>query len=113
MIAKLFTVGNRKEHGVVNLDHFPVLLGRSPDAEVHLTDRWVSRRHCQIDVLRGRLWVRDVGSRHGTLVNDAAVNESPLMPGDILTMGLSSFCVDYKISDGEREEHPCHNPPPA
>jgi pSer/pThr/pTyr-binding forkhead associated (FHA) protein len=93
MIAKL--VDTWRKDGVVNLDHFPVMLGRSPDAEVHLCDPWVSRRHCQIDAVDGRLWVRDVGSRHGTLVNDAPVKESPLMPGDILSMGLSTFCVDY------------------
>jgi pSer/pThr/pTyr-binding forkhead associated (FHA) protein len=84
----------------------PVMVGRSPDADIHLADCWASRRHCQIDQINGTLVVRDIGSRHGTFVNGERVSQAHLLPGARLTVGLSSFEVQYQ-RDGESEaEHP-------
>ncbi|MFV1966690.1 MAG: FHA domain-containing protein [Pirellulaceae bacterium] len=83
------------------LHEFPVLIGRSLDASITLNDRWVSRRHCEIVLCDDRLMVRDLGSKHGTFVNDCGISESPLLPGDRLTVGLSTFVASYEI-DGEK-----------
>jgi len=82
------------------LRRFPLLIGRSMDADITLNDRWASRRHCEIDFRDERLVVRDLGSKHGTIVNDCAIIESPLLPGDRLTVGLSTFVASYEL-DGE------------
>jgi pSer/pThr/pTyr-binding forkhead associated (FHA) protein len=84
---------------------FPVVVGRSSEADVTLTDRWVSRRHCVIDQRDGRLVVRDLGSKHGTLVNHALVEECPLLPGDKLGLGLSTIVAQYEMADGELAHH--------
>jgi pSer/pThr/pTyr-binding forkhead associated (FHA) protein len=45
----------------------------------------VSRRHAELRVREGRLYVVDVGSTHGVRVNDAPLSlhaESELRPGD-------------------------------
>ena len=81
------------------LHEFPALIGRSLDASITLNDRWVSRRHCEIVRNDDRLIVRDLGSKHGTLVNDCAISESPLLPGDRLTVGISTFIASYEIDD--------------
>lgn len=73
------------------LDKLPVVVGRSPDAEIRVEDHWVSRRHCEIDESHGTLVVRDLGSKHGTFVNNNLITESPLLPGDILGVGLTVF----------------------
>ena len=78
------------------LTEFPAILGRGAESALRLTDRWASRRHCRLDQLDGRLVVRDLGSRHGTLVNGQKVDQSPLMPGDRLTVGISNFRVVYE-----------------
>jgi pSer/pThr/pTyr-binding forkhead associated (FHA) protein len=83
------------------LSEFPVLIGRSLDSTITLNDRWVSRRHCEIDRRDDQLVVRDLGSKHGTFVNDCPVSESPLLPGDRLTVGISRFVASYEI-DGEK-----------
>lgn len=77
------------------LHQFPLVIGRGAESDILLEDRWVSRRHCQIEERDGLLVVRDLGSRHGTLVNNAPVAESPLLPGDTLRVGLSTLVADY------------------
>ena len=78
---------------------FPLVIGRSPDADISLCDRWVSRRHCLVEEQNGRLVVRDLGSKHGTFVNDSLVSESALLPGDRLSVGLTTLVARYELSD--------------
>jgi pSer/pThr/pTyr-binding forkhead associated (FHA) protein len=80
------------------VERFPIELGRGEDVAVRIDDRWLSRRHCRIDMLDGVLTVRDLGSRHGTYINGHIVRESKLLPGDELCIGLSHFVADYETS---------------
>ena len=80
------------------LDKLPLVVGRSLEAAIRIVDRWASRRHCEIAESDGSLVVRDLGSTHGTLLNGQAITESPLIPGDKLTIGLTTFLV----SDDQR-----------
>ena len=76
-------------------DRFPLVIGRSEDADVTLDDRWASRRHCLIEAQEGTLIVQDLGSKHGTLLNDAIVSEAVLKPGDRLNIGLTTLTATY------------------
>lgn len=78
------------------LDRLPAVLGRSPAADRAVGDRWVSRIHCEISQLEGTLVVRDLESSNGTLVNGRRVDEALLLPGDRLTVGITSFEVRYR-----------------
>lgn len=71
----------------------PAVVGRSPNADIHVDDRWASRRHCEIDSENGRLLVRDLGSRHGTLVNGIPVIEKYLECGDRIAIGLTELVL--------------------
>jgi pSer/pThr/pTyr-binding forkhead associated (FHA) protein len=94
------------------------VVGRSSQADVHVEDRWVSRFHCDIREVDGTLVVRDLGSRHGTYVNVQRLQEAFLMPGDRLSLGVTTFCVQYRrqatggsaglgVSPTEREAPAC------
>jgi hypothetical protein len=83
------------------LERFPIVIGRSDSADIQLSDRWVSRRHCEIDADHGQLIVRDLDSRHGTLVNSRPVAECVLLPGDRLNVGLSEFVASYATQQPE------------
>jgi len=76
---------------------FPLIVGRSPEADITLHDRWVSRRHCVIEEQAGRLVVRDLGSKHGTFVNDGRVMRADLLPGDKLNVGLTTLVAVYEL----------------
>lgn len=93
----------------ITVGHLPVVLGRQCPGAVHVYDRWVSRRHCTIGQVNGTLWVRDLGSRHGTFVNGAKIREALVLPGDRLSIGSSKFRVEYFRT--ATEDHP--RPPPG
>ena len=76
----------------------PITVGRGDETDVQLEDRWASRQHCQIEAIGGTLVVRDLRSRHGTFINGHPVTEGHLMPGDKLTIGMSSFIAQYRCS---------------
>jgi predicted component of type VI protein secretion system len=81
----------------VIVDKLPAVLGRDLDSDVRLEDCWVSRAHCWIDQVDGTLVVRDLESTNGTLVNGKSVVDSPLLPGDTLTIGITRFEVHYEL----------------
>lgn len=72
-------------------DRFPIRIGRRPDNEISISDPSVSRYHCEIVLRRGALWVADLGSANGILVNDQRVEESEVSDGDEITVGLARF----------------------
>ena len=77
----------------VILDMLPVTIGRGAEASIQVRDRWASRLNCEIGEVDGTLFVRDLESRNGTLVNGEHVTESVLHFGDHLTIGTSTFVV--------------------
>jgi predicted component of type VI protein secretion system len=75
--------------------HRPVLLiGRHPDCDVRLDLPAISRRHCCVALAYDRLTIRDLGSRHGTRVNGALIEESRLVPGDEIAIGPLIYRFD-------------------
>lgn len=62
-------------------------LGRESDSDICLAEPSISRRHCHIFRKRGCYWVTDLGATNPTLVNGIQVNASPLLEGDLLTVG--------------------------
>ena len=98
MNVKLIGLGNEGPQTPIVLDQLPVVIGRNVDADVCLNDRWTSRVHCEISEIVGTLLGRDLDSHNGTLVNGQHIKEAHLMPGDRLTVGLTSFEVQYERS---------------
>jgi len=96
MKAKLISRDRLFPKSTIIVDQLPVMVGRSTDAGIRLSDCWASRRHCEIDQINGTLVVRDLGSKHGTFVNGEKVDQALLFPGDELMVGLCSFEVQYK-----------------
>lgn len=47
----------------------PMLIGRLPDLEISVDDRSISRKHAQIKVINGKVFIEDLGSSNGTEVN--------------------------------------------
>lgn len=64
-------------------------LGRSSTCEISIPDPALSRNHCLFEVRDGLLWVTDLASANGTLVNDdpLGADSKALAPGDRVTAG--------------------------
>ena len=57
-----------------------VILGRGSDADVHLDDELVSRKHCKISFDGLHITVEDLGSTNGTYVDGNAITKAILGP---------------------------------
>lgn len=98
----------------VVLEKAVVLIGRHPDCDVVLTcSRKVSRRHCCVVQVNGKLLVRDLGSMNGVQINGKRIRvESPLRLGDELSVGDVRYVLEAgkpKRSNSAEESEPRGN----
>lgn len=72
----------------VTLGAKPLQVGRSPSNDIVLADSTVSWHHAVAWMEGNAVWLRDLGSRNGTFVNDQQVKQPVrLAPGDQVTVG--------------------------
>ena len=62
-------------------------LGRETTNRIKLMDLRVSRNHCEIRKLAQSLFITDLGTRNGTLVNGKTVRKQELKVGDRIQVG--------------------------
>jgi len=84
------------ECAVVRIDREPFVIGRRPGLSLTLNSQFVSGRHSELSTLGDRLFVTDLGSRNGTLVNGHRVRRVQLGVGDLVTIGDIEFRLDRK-----------------
>ena len=87
------------------VQHWEVIIGRSPDADVYIPEREIARSHA---ILRrndlGQWRVYDVFSRGGVWVNNVFVDDdgTNIVSGDILN--LNGICVRFEDLSMEKRE---------
>ncbi|HSS77960.1 MAG TPA: SpoIIE family protein phosphatase [Thermoanaerobaculia bacterium] len=60
-----------------------LVVGRAADADLTLTDPFLSRRHSRFFRMGSTVYIEDLGSRNGTLLNgEKVLAPSPIGPGD-------------------------------
>lgn len=64
-----------------------VVLGRSRDCDIQLSDTNVSRRHAELRQEGASYWMVDLGSTNGMEVNGKRVKRVKLRDGDTVTLG--------------------------
>jgi serine phosphatase RsbU (regulator of sigma subunit)/pSer/pThr/pTyr-binding forkhead associated (FHA) protein len=75
--------------------HFPFTVGRSGDCDLCMAHAQVSRRHASIESEPDGLYLRDLGSRHGTLRNGVTIERVKLRSGDRIALGQSSVTLVF------------------
>lgn len=70
-------------------------IGRSDECDVVIPDFRVSRMHARIREEDGDFFVEDAGSRHGTFVNGAPCQRSPLQNKDVITLGVPGLSLTF------------------
>ncbi len=71
-------------------------IGRNPYSDITLDHITVSRHHCRIELGSSGLSVKDLGSTNGTYVNDRLAEETSLIPGDRLMIGMFHLLVAWR-----------------
>ncbi len=72
-----------------------LVVGRSSEADLQVNDRFMSRRHTRFSFTGDGLYVEDLGSRNGTLVNDRKIDgPTVLRPGDVIRASGTRIVVE-------------------
>jgi predicted component of type VI protein secretion system len=89
------------------LERTATVIGRGRDADLVLSEATISRAHALVGFEAGRLFVQDLGSTNGTLVNGTRSARSGLSHGDQLQLGKLVIAIswpDAAPDGGARDE---------
>jgi len=90
----LQVVRGRSASTTLKLTDGVTTIGRHDDCLIRIKSSQVSRRHCEIFEVAGKLTIRDLGSSNGTFVNGKRVSgQQALKPGDEVTVGAVTLRV--------------------
>ena len=80
----------------IPLDRSPMIIGREPGSDIEVSVSEVSGSHAQIKKVDGGYYIRDLGSKNGTTVDDVKIGDSPvpLHQGSVIVLGSG-----YAISE--------------
>jgi pSer/pThr/pTyr-binding forkhead associated (FHA) protein len=92
MKVKLLIVQGRPEGKCLCFPGGEYVFGRGAECHVRPNSDWVSRQHCLLRVTSDGAYLRDLGSRNGTLINGVVLNdEHRLRHGDEIQVGPLVF----------------------
>ncbi len=81
----------RSEGETLSVQSFPegrVIVGRSPDNEIYIRSKFVSRHHAQLVSDQFGCTVEDLNSTNGVYVSDRQVKKYRLKHGDVVSLGI-------------------------
>jgi hypothetical protein len=88
--------GPKELRGVSIVVRGPVIVGRSPGADIVIGAGYVSGRHARFSLMGQNLFVEDLGSTNGTAVNGQLITEpTALRNGDTVNVGDVAIRVRY------------------
>ncbi len=95
MIVKLIVSSGKSAGRSIAIKRNTLLIGRAEQCDVRPLSEEVSRRHCSVTVGPEEVWIEDLGSRNGTLVNGTKITErTKLADGDMIRVGS----LELKVS---------------
>ena len=79
---------------VGTLSDAPRVIGRSPESDIVLKEDCISRRHARIILQDDTVFVEDLGSSNGVLLNGTRVAHSMVCPSDRIQLGHYTIRVE-------------------
>jgi pSer/pThr/pTyr-binding forkhead associated (FHA) protein len=64
----------------IELGGKPVVIGRAPPADMVIDDSQISRKHCRISLVLDEVYVADLGSSNGTMVDGKRIASTGVLP---------------------------------
>lgn len=81
----------RTDNEIIDVLKFPlgrVIVGRSPDNEIYIKSKFVSRHHAQLVSDEGGCVIEDLNSTNGVFLGEKQVKKYRLRDGDVISLGI-------------------------
>jgi sigma-B regulation protein RsbU (phosphoserine phosphatase) len=96
---QLYWVGPDGQENFLPLVANEVLIGRKGDADIVLNNQHVSRHHAKLIKTPEGYFLQDLGSTHGTFVNETRVERQILKHGDKISLGKDRIDLHYLVGE--------------
>ena len=94
-MASFLVILGSGEQKLVSSQKKALHIGRLPESEIYVDEPVVSRRHAEIFRSDNAYFVKDTGSRNGTLLNGERISQpTRLAPGDLVGVGNSRIVFE-------------------
>jgi pSer/pThr/pTyr-binding forkhead associated (FHA) protein len=115
MILSLLVADGVHAGEVIAIEGVSLLVGRAPQCQVRPNSPAIGLRHCMLLVREERVFLRDLGNKTGTFLNDRQLRgEIELQDGDMVRIGPLTFIVQMESEEhAERPSLPKNAEPPA
>ena len=78
---------NKKVKAVYPVDKPEMLIGRSPECDIHIDEQTISRVHARVTAKPDKFVVEDLNSLNGTYINNDAIKRGHIEDKDSVTVG--------------------------
>jgi len=99
----------RSDDETVDTLSFPlgrVIIGRSPDNEIYIKSKFVSRHHAQLISDENGCVVEDLNSTNGVFLGEKQVKKYRLRDGDVISLGVHELVYhDLRTTDEYQDEY--------
>jgi general secretion pathway protein A len=115
-LAKLVVASEGRTIGELPLRMGRTIVGRTPDNDLQIDSRFVSRHHCQVITRADASVVEDLNSTNGIMVKAKRVRRHTLNDGDVITIGKHDLIyIDERAGtrSGQTGPHATINSTPA
>ena len=92
----------------LSVQNFPlgrIIIGRSPDNEIYIKSKFVSRHHAQLVSDDDGCFIEDLNSTNGVFIGEKQIKRHRLSDGDVVTIGVHELVyTDLRTLDEQAEE---------
>jgi putative secretion ATPase (PEP-CTERM system associated) len=104
-VAKVEVRAEGERVSVQSLPPGRIIVGRSPDNEIYIKSKFVSRHHAQLISDEDGCVIEDLNSTNGVFVGDKQVKKHRLKDGDVITLGVYELVyTDLRQRESANEE---------
>jgi pSer/pThr/pTyr-binding forkhead associated (FHA) protein len=93
----------------LSVQSFPlgrIIVGRSPDNEIYIKSKFVSRHHAQLVSDESGCVIEDLNSTNGVFLGEKQVKKHRLRNGDIVALGVHELVyTDLRQAESANEEN--------
>ena len=104
---KLALLIGKESNEQYSIDTFAFAIGRGAGNNIVISrDALVSRQHAVLLHISGKMYLQDIGSRNGTMLNSKRLQTFHMMQlrtGDEICIGVTKFLVTYLSNECQRK----------